>query len=71
MTQSELESAIAAIERTLAMGQLRVDFADRSVTYRSTDDLLKALDYFKQQLAVLVSGRSKQTVLVASKGLAC
>lgn len=68
-TQAELEAKIAAIETAMARGELRVDFADRSVTYRSTAELITASDYFKRLLTQLVTPtRSRQTVAVGSKG---
>lgn len=73
-TQAELEAKIAALETTLARGELRVDFSDRSVTYRSIDELTKALEYFKRLLSDLLaaaspgSRRSRQTLGVASRG---
>lgn len=73
-TQAELEAKIAALETTLARGELRVDFSDRSVTYRSTDDLTAAIEYFKKLLSDMLaeaspgSRRSRQTLGVASRG---
>ena len=40
-----------AIERAIASGELRVQFADRSVQYRSIEELLKARDIIKESLA--------------------
>lgn len=68
-TQAELEAKVAAIETAMARGELRVDFADRSVTYRSTAELITASDYFKRLLTQIVTPtRSRQTVAVASRG---
>lgn len=69
-TQVEIEAKLLAIETALARGELRVDFADRSVTYRSTTELKSAADYFKRLLTQVVPPtRSRQTIAVASKGL--
>lgn len=69
-TQVEIEAKLLAIETALARGELRVDFADRSVTYRSTTELISAADYFKRLLTQVVPAtRSRQTIAVASKGL--
>ncbi len=74
-TEAELEANIRALETALARGELRVDFADRSVTYRSTADLTSAIGYFKGLLGDLQaetnpgSRRSRQLLGVASRGL--
>lgn len=68
-TQTELEAKITALETALARGVTRVDYSDRSVTYRSVQELQNSLSYFQRLLSqVLGTGRSKQTVAVASKG---
>lgn len=69
-TLAEVDAKLAAIETAMARGESRVDFADRSVTYRSMDDLKSAADYFKWLRTQLVPPtRSRQTVAVASRGL--
>jgi len=45
------EDRIAALEAALASGELTVEFADTRVTYRSTDELLRALGYFRAKRA--------------------
>ena len=45
-TQSDLD----AIDRAIASGELTVHFADRSVTYRSLDELLKIRALIKDDL---------------------
>lgn len=73
-TQAELEAKIIALETALARGELRVDFSDRSVTYRSTAELTTAIEYFKKLLSDMLaeaspgSRRSRQTLGVASRG---
>jgi hypothetical protein len=57
-------SDLAAIEAALFKGEARVTFADRSVEYRSVDDLMKARDAIRAEL----SARPKQTLIVSSKG---
>lgn len=53
---------------------MRVDFADRSVTYRSVSDLTSALDYFKRILADILAAanpgavRSRQSYAVGARG---
>jgi hypothetical protein len=60
-TQADLDAVRVAI----AKGERSVQFADRSVTYRSMDELLKA----EERIAnALTTEWSKQTFGVASKG---
>jgi len=49
MTPVEIDAAIDALEQALASGELTIEYAGRRVTYKSQDDLLKALEYFKRQ----------------------
>lgn len=53
-----------AIERAIATGELRVSYADRTVEYRSMDELLKA----RQLILGSLNGRAKQTRGVTDKG---
>ena len=70
-TQAQLESKITALESALASGVLRVDFADRSTTYRSVTEIQDALSYFQRLLTnTLGTSRPKQSFAVTSKGLA-
>lgn len=66
-TADTLQAKIDALETMLARGERACTFADRAVTYKSTDEALKALSYFKYRLAQ-VTGRSRQSVAVATKG---
>lgn len=72
--QSEVEAKIAALESALGRGEMRVDFADRSVTYRSVQDLTDALAYFKRILAEILATanpgtvRSRQSYAVGASG---
>jgi hypothetical protein len=44
------DESIAALEEALSSGALKVDFPDgKSITYRDSDALRSALDYFKAQ----------------------
>ncbi len=49
MTPEQIDVAIDALETALAAGELTVEYAGRRVTYKSQDDILKALEYFKRQ----------------------
>jgi hypothetical protein len=68
LTVTVVESYIEALETALLRGERSVQFSDRAVTYQSIDDILKAIKYFKG-LLVTLSGRSRQSVGVATKGL--
>lgn len=46
------QADIDALEAALMRGELKVKLADREVTYRSVDDIAKALSYAKGQLAI-------------------
>lgn len=48
ITQTDID----ALETALVRGELKVKLADREVTYRSVDDIAKALSYAKGQLAI-------------------
>lgn len=55
---------LAAIDSAIATGELRVSYADRTVEYRSIEELKKARDIILSQLA----GRPKQYRVVTEKG---
>jgi hypothetical protein len=57
-------SDLATVEQAIAKGELSVTFADRSVTYRSIDDLIKARDIISASL----STRKRQTYVIGQKG---
>jgi hypothetical protein len=67
VTLAEAQAAVAAIESALATGERTVQFADRSTTYRSVDELQAALAYFSSQAGRL-AGRSKRIRGYAAKG---
>lgn len=69
-TSAELDAKIVALETALSRGELRVDFADRSVTYRSVTETVQALEYFKGLLTNLTAStnRSRQSFGVAARG---
>lgn len=69
-TVEDIESNIQALEEALATGALSVAFADRSTTYRSVSDLMKAIAYWKGLLAQL-RGHSRVSYGVASTGHDC
>lgn len=50
-TQTQLD----AIETAIASGELTVNFEGKSVTYRSMDDLVKARNLIKAELAAASS----------------
>ena len=70
--QSEVETKITQLETALARGELRVDFADRSVTYKNTKEIVDAIAHFQRVLARLAAqagtGRGRQTFATAASG---
>ena len=56
MTPAEITAAIARLNAALAAGELTVEYAGRRVTYKSTDDLLKALSYLKSEASSVAPG---------------
>ena len=65
---AELETAIATVERDVVNGIRVVQFGDRSITYSSGAEKMAALQQLRSELAALTRGRSRQTLLVGSKG---
>ena len=63
-TQTDLD----AIQTAIASGELLVQFADRTVRYRSIDELRRAENRIARALATT---RVKQHLVVANKGFAC
>lgn len=47
MTEAEIDAAISALQTALAKGERSVAFADRSMIYRSVDEMKAALEYFE------------------------
>jgi hypothetical protein len=66
-TEAQLTTYITQLESALARGEQSVSFSDRSATYRSVEEITQAIAYFEQKLRDL-TGRSKQSLGVASKG---
>lgn len=44
-------AAVVALEEALSSGELTVEYNGRRVTYRSTTELVEALNYFKRASA--------------------
>jgi hypothetical protein len=55
---------LAAIDAAIKKGERSVQFSDRSVTYRSMDELIAA----RKLIAAEAAGRPKQTLAYARKG---
>ena len=72
-TADQLRAKIAALEAALDRHVLQVDYVDRSVRYRSFQEIREAIDYYKTQLSEVLateSGRTrKQFRGYATKGL--
>ena len=63
------EADLAAVRAAILRGEKAVQFADRSVTYRSIEELQAVEQAILGELAADSSStRSKQTRAVASKG---
>lgn len=63
------DADLTVVRAALLKGERTVQFADRSVTYRSVDELLKVEARILADLAAASSvTRSKQTLGVASRG---
>lgn len=58
LTQDDVDK----LEKAIARGVRTVQYATHSVTYQSTSDMLKALDYAKQQLASASDKRPPSTL---------
>ncbi len=57
---------LKAIEQAIASGALRVEYNDRTVIYRSMDELLKAREVIKRALGL--TKRGGRVLCEASKG---
>ena len=62
------EADLTAVRAAIAKGERAVQFADRSVTYRSMDELFQAEERIAGALATATATRPKQAFAVASKG---
>lgn len=53
---------LAALERALSTGEQRVTFGDRTVEYRSIDDLIAAIDIVRRALETqaIAAGTAKR-----------
>lgn len=58
------ETEIAALEAAAATGELTVESDGDRVTYRSTADLLKTLDYFRARAAAASAPGPRAVVAV-------
>lgn len=66
------QAALDAIDKSLKSGVLRVQFADRSITYRSVDELLRVRNLAASELAA--SGGTvirRQLRVYTTKGNGC
>jgi hypothetical protein len=61
------EADLSAVRSALLKGERTVQFADRSVTYRSVDELLQVEQSILRELTSLQT-RGRQTYGVATKG---
>ncbi len=59
---------IAALETALASGELTIESAGERVTYKSTADLITALNYFRGQEASAASSTQYGSTLASFGG---
>ncbi len=62
------QAHLAALQEALASGVLTVVFEGRSITYRSTEDLQRAISVVQNALKSGAGTRRRQTRLMSSKG---
>ncbi len=62
------EAHLIALQEALASGVLTVVFEGRSITYRSTQDLERAISVVQNALKNQAGTRRRQTRLMSSKG---
>lgn len=60
------EADLTAIEEAIAKGIFKVDYNDRSVTYRSLDDMLKIRDLIRRCLGK--TAKASRILCSAEKG---
>jgi hypothetical protein len=63
MSDTYTQAQLDAIRAAIAKGEKSVTFADRTVVYRSMDELLKA----EARIAAAVAATPKQTIVVAPR----
>jgi hypothetical protein len=73
-TTSELETIIRTLDSKVGSGVARISLNGRAVDYTSTEDILKAITYFRSLLNTLVASeagapRSRIVRWSSSKGL--
>jgi reverse gyrase len=70
MTTSITQADIDALEAALVSGQLQVRIGDRWITYRSVEEIERALNYSRKQLAAATatgtSGVTRTTGVVVN-----
>ncbi len=65
------DADLIAIRRAISKGERSVQFADRGVTYRSAEELLKLEARISQSITAATTTttpRAKQSLIVATKG---
>lgn len=69
-TEAQIESKIAALEVALDRHEQAVAKGDRSVSYKSVEEVERSLAYWKGLLRS-AQGRGKQSFGYAEKGFGC
>lgn len=62
------QSDLDALEKAIATGVLTVRYADRSVTYQTLSDLMRARDLVKAELNVAAGTPRKRVIRVQQSG---
>ncbi|PZU62324.1 MAG: hypothetical protein DI552_00190 [Brevundimonas sp.] len=68
MPAPDYAAEIEALEAAAASGELTVESDGDRVTYRSTSDLLKMLDYFRDKAALVAVARPSAVSLAVFDG---
>ena len=64
------QAHLAAVERAIARGERVVRYSDRTVEYRTVDELIKARDLIRIELVAAAGPRSRVTrIYHGGKGL--
>lgn len=62
------ETDLTKVRQAIARGEKTVQFSDRSVTYRSIEELFQAEERIASSLETSAAARKKQTFAVGCKG---
>ena len=66
---TDLQARLDALRATRATGQLKVEYADRRITYKSDAEMAAAIHDLERQIATAQASRICTILVVPSKGL--